>query len=78
MEGFLTRGWDLIVPGCGGTSTLLTWGVTLAARWTHEPHPTNIQPVGLGVLKLARRYIDPGFVRFRLRVGGAADAWKDF
>ena len=32
MEGFLIRGWKLILPGCGGTSALAR-GATLAARW---------------------------------------------
>ena len=36
MEGFLTRGWELILPGCGGTAALVR-GATLAARWFHEP-----------------------------------------
>ena len=34
IEGFLTRGWELILPGCGRTSALAR-GATLAARWLH-------------------------------------------
>ena len=48
MEGFLTRGWEFILPGCGGTSALAQ-GATLAARWLHEPQPISNQPVGLGL-----------------------------
>ena len=61
MEGFLIRGWELILRGCGGTSTL-SRGATLAARWLHEPQPIRNQPVGLGFPHLAWRY----------RVGGSA------
>ena len=46
MEGFLTRGWEFILPGCGGTSALAQ-GATLAARWLHEPQPISNHPVGL-------------------------------
>ena len=35
MEGVLIRGWDLILPECGETSTLAR-GATLAARWLHD------------------------------------------
>ena len=71
MEGFLTRGRELILPGCGGTSAL-TRGVTLTARWLHEPQPINNHPVGLGFHTL-RGGIDPGDLRFRLRVDGVVD-----
>ena len=36
MERLLTRGWELILPGYGGSSALAR-GTTLAARWFHEP-----------------------------------------
>ena len=36
------RVWNLILPGCGGTSTL-TRGAILAARWLHEPQPITNQ-----------------------------------
>ena len=55
MEGFLTRGWEIILPGCGGTSAL-SRGATLAARWLHEPQPISNHPVGLGFPHLAGRY----------------------
>ena len=45
MEGFLIRGWEIIFPGCDGTSAL-SRGVTLAARWLHEPQPLSNQLVG--------------------------------
>ena len=48
MEGFLTRGWELILPGCSGTSALSRGG-TLAARWLHDPQPISNQPEWLGV-----------------------------
>ena len=55
MEGFLTRGWDLILPGCGETSALAR-GATLAARWLHEPQPISNHPVRLGLPHPAGRY----------------------
>ena len=62
MEGFLIRGWDLILPG---------W------RWLHEPQPSSNQPVGF-VFHTVRRGFDPGDHRFRHRCVGVAGAWKDF
>ena len=59
MEGFLTRGWELILPGCGGTSAF-TRGATLAARWLHEPQPISDHPVGLGFPHPAGRYRTEG------------------
>ena len=47
MEGFLIRGWELILPGCDGASGLAR-GATLAARWLHEPQPISNQPMWLG------------------------------
>ena len=38
---------SLILPGCGGTSSLAR-GEALGARWFHEPQPVTSQPVGLG------------------------------
>ena len=58
MEGFLIRGYgdkNIILPGCGGTSTLAR-GATLAVRWLHEPHPISNQPVGLGFPHPAGRH----------------------
>ena len=55
MECFFIRRSELILPGCGGTSTL-TRGTTLAARWLHKPQPISNQPVGLRFLHRAGRY----------------------
>ena len=55
MEGFLIRGWELILPGCGGTSALAR-GTTLAARCLHEPQPISNQPVGFEFPYRAGRY----------------------
>ena len=55
MEGFLIRGWEIILPGCGGTSALAR-GVTLIARWLHEPQPISNHPVGLEFPHRAGRY----------------------
>ena len=52
---FLTRGWELVLPGCGGTSALAQ-GATLAARWIHEPQPISNHLVGLGFPHPAGRY----------------------
>ena len=55
MEGFLIRGWELILPWCDGTSALAR-GETLAARWIHKPQPISNHPVGLGFPHRAERY----------------------
>ena len=55
MEIFLTRGWELILPGCGGTSALAR-GATLAARWFHEPQLISDRPARLGFPHRAGRY----------------------
>ena len=62
MEGFLNRGWEVILPGCGGTLALAR-GVTLAARWLHEPQPISNQPAGLGFPHFAGR-LRPGDLGF--------------
>ena len=76
MEGFLIRGWELILPGCGGTSALAR-GATLAARWLHEPQPISNQLIGW-VFNTARGGIEPGDLRFRPRVDGVVEIWRDF
>ena len=70
MEGVLIRGWDLILPGCGGTSTLAR-GATLAVRWLHEL-PSTISQSGLGFPHRAGRYrpgeslfLSPAWLRCR-------------
>ena len=69
------RGWDIVLPGCGGTS-MLSRGATLAARWLHEPQPISNQRVGLGFPYRAGG-IAPRELRFRPRVVGVVDMWKD-
>ena len=79
MEGFLIRGWDLILPGRSETSVFAR-GATLAARWVRGLQSTSNQPVGLGFPHRARRYRPGrspfsslvswswrGMVRFRIR-----------
>ena len=75
MEGFLIRGWELILPGCGGTSALAR-GATLAARWLHEPQPIiRNHPVGLFPHRAGRyrpgRYLfsSPGCLSCRIMEG---------
>ena len=55
MGGFLTRGWELILSGCVGTSAFAR-GASLAARWLHEPQPNSNHPVGLGFVHPAGRH----------------------
>ena len=76
MERLLTRGWEIIFPGCGGTSTLAR-GATLAARWLHEPQPISNHPWGWG-FHTVRSRIDPGDLHFRPRFSGVVETWKDF
>ena len=47
MEGFQLRGWYVILPGCGGTSTL-SRGASLAARWLHQTRPIRNPLVVMG------------------------------
>ena len=53
---------------------MLSRGETLAARWFHEPQPIINHPAGLGF----PHGIDPGDLRFRSRVVGVVEIWKDF
>ena len=74
MEGFLIRGWKLILRGCGGTSAL--------AR-LHGPQPISNHPVGLGFPHPSGRYgpgdgCDPGDLRFRPQVVGVVKVLNDF
>ena len=55
MEGFRIRAWNLITPGCGGTSPLPR-RVVLAARWLHEPQPFQQSAAGSGVSTPCMRY----------------------
>ena len=40
LEGFLIRGWEVFLTGCGGTSALARVA-TLAACWLHNPQPIH-------------------------------------
>ena len=71
MGGFLTQGWDLIFPSCGGTSTLAR-GATPAARWLCEPQPISVQPMRVG-FHTVRGGIEPGGHCFRPCVAGVID-----
>ena len=55
MEGFLTRGWEVILPWFGGTAAL-DREATLTARWLHEPRAISHRPVGLGCAHPLGRY----------------------
>ena len=67
MKGFLIRVWEIIVPGCGGTS-VLGRGATLAARRLHEPQPISSHPVGFGFSHPAGRYRPGGICVFGPRL----------
>ena len=47
LEGFIFRGWDLVLLGFGGTLTLAR-GANLASRYVHEPQSISNHPVELG------------------------------
>ena len=52
----MIQGWGLIVPGCGGTSSL-SRGETLTASWRHQPQLIIHHPVEVsGFPRLAERY----------------------
>ena len=76
MVGFLIRGWGLLIPGCGGTSTL-SRGATLTARWLHESQPTVFSQWGWG-FHILQGGVDPGDARFRPRVVGVVDTVEGF
>ena len=76
MEGFLIRGWELVLPGCGETSTLAR-GAALAARWLHEPRQSAITQWDWG-FRTARGGMDPGDLCFRPRGVGVVEVWRDF
>ena len=48
MEGFLTRGWEVILSGCGGTAAFARDAI-LATRWIQKPQPIINRPVALGL-----------------------------
>ena len=61
MEGFLIRGWDLILPASGATSALARDAIPTTS-WVHEPQPVSnrLQVMGLGFPHRARRYRPEG------------------
>ena len=69
MEGFLTRGWERILPGCGGTSALAQ-GATFDPRWLQEPQRISNHPTGLGFPHPTGRY-RPGVSTF-----SSPDCWS--
>ena len=78
MDRFLTRGSELILPGCGGTWALAL-GATLAARWLYEPQSQSAignHPVGLGFPHPARGGIDRGDLPLHPWVVGVVEIWK--
>ena len=70
------RGWDLILPGCGGTRR---WpeGQLSPRSASMSPSKSAITQRGWG-FHTVRGGIDPGNIRFRPRVVGVVDIWKDF
>ena len=79
MDGFLNQGWELILPGCGGTSALGR-GAILGALWPHEPQPASesaITQLGWG-FHILRGGIDPGDLRFRPRVVGFVEIYTSW
>ena len=82
MEGFMTRGWEIILPGCGRTSALAR-GATLATRWLDEPQPISNHPVGLGFPHPAGWYrpggsafSSPGYWSCRCMEGFLTRGWE--
>ena len=55
VKGFLIRGWDIILPVSGTTSTLAR-AATFAARWLNKSQPISNQPEGLEFLHCAGRH----------------------
>ena len=77
MEGFLIRGWDLVLPVCGATWTLAR-GATLATRWLYEPQPNQQPASGIGVSTSCGAVSIQGDLRLRPRFVGVVEIWQDF
>ena len=82
MEGFKTRGCELILSRCGGTAALARDAI-LAARWLQKPQPISNRPVGLGFSHPAGRYrpwgstvASPGCWRSRDMDGFLIRGWE--
>ena len=58
MEGYLIRGKDPILPGCGRISTM-SRGATLVVRWLHDPSQSATSQWGWG-FHTVKSGIDPG------------------
>ena len=76
MEGFVIRGYNPVLPWCGGTATLAR-GATLASLGLHEPQPNSNHPFGLGFPHLTGRPRS-GDMRFHPRVVGDVDVRNMF
>ena len=76
MEIFLIRGWDPILPGVTG---LRGW-----PEGQLSPHADSMSPSQSAICQwgwgfhILRSGIDPEDLRFRPRVVGVVDVWKDF
>lgn len=75
MEGVMIRGWEFIIHGCEGASTL-SRGATNDAGWRNKPCQSEFSPQGWGFHTL-RGGIDFEDVRFYPRVVGIVHVWKD-
>ena len=75
MEVFLTRGWDIIIPGFGRTLTLAR-GAILPRAGSMSSRQLVISRLGWG-FHTVRSGIDPGDLFFSPRAVGFVDVWKD-
>ena len=57
MDGFPIRGWELILPGYGGTSAL-TRGATLARAGSMSPSQSSITQWGWGLHILSSHIVE--------------------
>ena len=74
MEGFLIRGWELILPGCVGTSALARGAKRSPRAGSMSPSQSATSQRDWG-LHTMRGGIDPGDLRFRPRVVGVAKVY---
>ena len=76
MEGLLTRGWELILPGCGGTSAL--------PEGQLSPRVGSMSPSQSAITQWSWGFhtvwggIGPGDLILRPRVVGVVEIWKGF
>ena len=76
MEGFLTRGWKLILPGFGRSRRCPEGQLSTRAGSMSLSQLATSQ-LGWGFYTM-RGGIDPGDLRFSSRVVGVVEIWKDF